>query len=114
MFFASRLRAIREKRGLTQQKLGDLCLVGSNQISRYESGRAEPGMDTLRSIADHLEISADYLLGLTDDPYMRVREFGMNTDERDLLEIYRREGWPGVLHLGAAYIQKIDGQRTES
>jgi transcriptional regulator with XRE-family HTH domain len=109
MTLPSRLRAIREKKGLTQHELGDICQVDSNQISRYERGTVDPTIHTLRAIADHLEVSSDYLLGLTDDPTVQIREPGMNPAERDLLEIFRREGWPGVFHLGAASIQKMLG-----
>jgi len=103
---SDRLRIIREKKGLTQRDLSRMCNLGINQISRYETGTSDPTIHTLRAIADQLEVSTDYLLGLTDDPHVLIREPELKGDERTILEIYRREGWPGVFRLGANYMAK--------
>jgi transcriptional regulator with XRE-family HTH domain len=63
-----RLRSLRNKQGYTQEELSVLVNIGSRQIWRYENGETSPDGDTLGSIAKVLSTSADYLLGLTDDP----------------------------------------------
>lgn len=103
---SQRLRSTREAKGLTQHELSRRCHLGANQISRYETGTSDPTIHTLRVIADQLEVSTDYLLGLTDDPHVLVREPALASDERAILDIYRREGWPGVFRLGANQMSK--------
>ncbi|MHB8627523.1 MAG: helix-turn-helix domain-containing protein [Aggregatilineales bacterium] len=101
-----RLRQIRETKGYSQRELGRLCNLGANQINRYENGTSDPTIHTLKAIADQLEVSTDFLLGLTDDPHVQVREPALNADERTMLEVYRREGWTGVIRLGAEKLSK--------
>lgn len=62
--FAYRLRAARERHGLTQAALAGLTGMPVSAISHYETGRREPNPDNLRALATALGGSADYLLGL--------------------------------------------------
>lgn len=48
--------------------MADFLGLSRSAYSTYETGRNEPSLDTLRIIAEKLEVSVDYLLGLTDDP----------------------------------------------
>jgi len=66
--FSRRLKELREEKGLTQEQLGEMLKISRKTISSYESGKAQPPMDTLHKLAKILNTSADYLLGLTDDP----------------------------------------------
>lgn len=58
-----RLRKMRMKRKLTQQKLADILLISLNAYQKYEQGERNPSLDTLVQIADILDVSIDYLLG---------------------------------------------------
>ena len=70
-----RLRMARNKRGLTQEQLGDLVHVSDATINRYEREKSDPDTVMLRQLAAELGTTPDYLLGLTDDPNPdRVRE----------------------------------------
>ena len=63
-----RLKAMREKRGISQLKLAmDLGLT-QNSVSRYESGAREADYKTLVALADYFNVSIDYLLERTDKP----------------------------------------------
>ncbi len=63
-----RLKELREKRHISQLKLGmDLCM-NQNSISRYETGEREADYATLILFADYFDVSIDYLLGRTDNP----------------------------------------------
>ncbi len=63
-----RLRRTRRARDLTQQKLGELAGVNPITISRLESGDAQHAYArTVRDLAKALGVSADYLLGLSND-----------------------------------------------
>jgi transcriptional regulator with XRE-family HTH domain len=59
----TRLKQLREDRGLNQQELATHLNVDNSQISRYESGKLEPNIGMLIEIADYFECSIDFLLG---------------------------------------------------
>ncbi|NLG33616.1 MAG: helix-turn-helix transcriptional regulator [Syntrophomonadaceae bacterium] len=63
-----RLKFEREKKGWSQKYLSEKTGIPSSNISRYESGKRQPDIYTLRKLADLLECTADYLLGRTDNP----------------------------------------------
>lgn len=83
-----RIRQLRERAKLTQEELGSLVGVAMQQVSRWESGAAIPRADTLGEIARVLASSADYILGLTDDP--APCQETLTQDEREMLDLYRR------------------------
>ncbi|MED0662230.1 helix-turn-helix transcriptional regulator [Geobacillus thermodenitrificans] len=63
MSFPQRLRMLRKAKGLTQEELGRRVNVTKVSISGYENGNRTPDMDTLKALADVLDVSVDYLLG---------------------------------------------------
>ena len=63
-----RLKALREKRGISQLKLAMDLGLNQNSISRYESGARD--YKTLIALADYFDVSIDYLLERTDKPKM--------------------------------------------
>ena len=65
-----RLKALREKRGISQLKLAMDLGLNQNSISRYESGAREADYKTLIALADYFDVSIDYLLERTDKPKM--------------------------------------------
>lgn len=60
--FNSRLRAVRMKRGFTQQTMADNLCISLNAYQKYEQAERSPSLETLVKIADLLEVSTDYLL----------------------------------------------------
>ena len=58
-----RLKELRIKKGLSQQKLGDLIGVTKVSICGYENGTRIPTIENLIKLSDTLEITIDYLLG---------------------------------------------------
>lgn len=65
-----RLKEIRKARGISQVRLAMELHMTQNTISRYETGEREPGITELVKIADYFNISIDYLLDRTNDPYL--------------------------------------------
>ena len=61
--FAKNLRKYRKKKGLTQAKLGEKLNYGYTAIANYESGRNEPALDVLISLAQILDVTPNELLG---------------------------------------------------
>ncbi len=69
-----RLALIRGKRGLSQPDLAKVTGLKVQNISRLETAsREHVRSDTLVRLAQALDCSADYLLGLTDDPTPRPK-----------------------------------------
>lgn len=63
MFVGSRLREVREKKGYSQAKLGELTGVTKVSICGYELGHKTPSAEKLDALATVLNITTDYLLG---------------------------------------------------
>lgn len=86
----TRLREVREVRKLSQSVLGRLAGCGQEKISAYESGKHRPQYQTLVHLADALQVSADYLLGRTDEMEPKITlEDVLAEDEIDLILKYR-------------------------
>lgn len=66
--FQERLKAARDLRGLSQSDLAGLAKMPPSSIAHFETGSRKPSFDTLRKVANALEVTTDYLLGRTDDP----------------------------------------------
>jgi len=67
MTFGNRLKDLRKSKGMTQMELGEKINLSQANISKYESDSLEPNIETLSLLSSLLDVSADYLLGLTDD-----------------------------------------------
>jgi len=65
--FAEMLRAARQHRDFTPEHLSQASGVDRTAISHFERGARDPSVDTLRKLAIALDVTADYLLGLTED-----------------------------------------------
>lgn len=66
--FAERLRKVRAENGESREALGKILGVSVSQISEMENGRKGTTLERLALICRHYNVSADYLLGLTDQP----------------------------------------------
>lgn len=66
--FGKRVRTLREARKEPQRALAELLGVSITQISDIEKGRRTTGIENIVSLCRHYNVSADYLLGLIDEP----------------------------------------------
>ena len=62
MNIGEKIKQLRTEKGFSQNFLEKKSGVNSKLLSKYENGRIMPTADTLRKIAEGLEISADYLI----------------------------------------------------
>ena len=65
--FSAIMSKLRKKRGLSQRKVAADLQISQALLSHYENGAREPGLDFVCRACDYYEVSADYLLGRTDD-----------------------------------------------
>lgn len=64
--FNERLKQIRISSNMTQREVVELLQTSHNCYASWEQGRTEPNTDMLRRLCKIFDVSADYLLGLTD------------------------------------------------
>ena len=66
--FSTRLKQLRELKGLSTQKLADaIGLKSKGSITQFEKTMTSPSVDTLVAIADYFNVSLDYLVGRSND-----------------------------------------------
>ena len=65
--FRERLLLARRRAGLSQGDLAQRTAMYGSDISKMERGRMLPTAPRLRRLAEALGVSADYLLGLTNE-----------------------------------------------
>ena len=68
MDYRTRLKNIREDRDLTQATLGKLLNKSQQGYNHIEAGRAELKIDDLIKLCKYYNLSADYIIGLTNKP----------------------------------------------
>ena len=62
MEFHEKLQELRKSRGLTQEELAEALFVSRTAISKWESGRGYPSIDSLKEISNYFSVSIDDLL----------------------------------------------------
>lgn len=62
MEFNEKLQTLRKQKGLTQEKLAEVLFVSRTAISKWESGRGVPNIESLKAISKYFSISIDDLL----------------------------------------------------
>lgn len=67
MYYYQRLRDLREDRDLKQSDISDFLGMKQPQYNRYETGMRELPLHHLIALCRFYNVSADYILGLTDD-----------------------------------------------
>lgn len=82
--FAERLRQLRSQKGYSQTELANSVGMHYTHISRYERGESRPSSKALKSLADALGVSTDYLYD-GDEQDAAVADF----KDRDFLKIFK-------------------------
>ena len=62
MEFSEKLQTLRKQKGLTQEELAQALFVSRTAISKWESGKGYPSIDSLKEISKYFSITIDELL----------------------------------------------------
>ena len=62
MEFNEKLQELRKTRGLTQEELAEALFVSRTAISKWESGRGYPSIDSLKEISRYFSVTIDELI----------------------------------------------------
>ncbi len=68
MNYRERLRSVREDRDLTQADVGKVLNKSQQGYNHIEAGRAELKIDDLILLCRFYNLSADYLIGISNEP----------------------------------------------
>ena len=90
--FQERLKAARELREWSQGQLASQAGMPPSSIAHFESGSRKPSFDTLRRLANALEVTTHYLLGRGDDPSRAPAADPLFRDGRQLTGHDRKRG----------------------
>ena len=67
MHYRERMKSLREDRDLTQAEVGKILNKSQQGYNHIEAGRAELKIEDLIKLCDFYGVSADYLVGRTDE-----------------------------------------------
>ena len=109
MEFHEKLQELRKQEGLTQEELAESLYVSRTAISKWESGRGYPNIDSLKAISKFFSVTIDELL--SGEEVLTIAE-----ENQKQKEAYLRDMVFGLLDLSAAIVffvpffgQKADG-----
>ena len=109
MEFNEKLQELRKQKGLTQEELAEKLYVSRTAISKWESGRGYPNIDSLRAIAKFYSVTVDELL--SPDEVLTIAE-----EDNKRKETHFRDLIYGLLDICIAmlfflpfFAQKTDG-----
>ena len=89
----SRIKSLREKRGLIQELLAAELGITQQMLSKYERDISIIKVDVLKRLAGYFNVTTDYLLGLSDvkrDLTGQIRINETIDEYYDLIEVYKR------------------------
>ena len=95
MEFNEKLQTLRKQKGLTQEELAEILFVSRTAVSKWESGRGYPSIDSLKAIAKFFSVTIDELL--SNDEILTIAE-----EETKAKESHLRDLVFGMLDISAA------------
>lgn len=83
MEFNEKLQELRKHKGLTQEELAELLFVSRTAVSKWESGRGYPNIDSLKAIARFFGVTIDELL--SGDELLTIAE--KDTEQKKIISV---------------------------
>lgn len=108
MEFNAKLQELRKRKGLTQEELAEALFVSRTAVSKWESGRGYPSIDSLKAIGKFFSVTVDELL--SGDEVLTIAE-----EENRQRETHFRDLVFGLLDCGVGMFLFLPffGQRAE-
>ena len=85
MEFNEKLQELRKQKGLTQEELAEYLYISRTVISKWESGRGYPNIDSLKAIAKFFKVTIDELL--SGDELLTIAEEDTKQKERTIRDL---------------------------
>lgn len=113
MEFNEKLQELRKQKGLTQEELAEALFVSRTAVSKWESGRGMPSIESLKAISKFFAVTLDDLL--SSDELLVIAE-----DDHKQKEMHIRDMIYGLLDCSMALLfllpffgQKVNGAIQE-
>jgi len=90
MEFNEKLQELRKQKGLTQEELAEILFVSRTAVSKWESGRGMPSIDSLKAVSKFFTVTLDDLL--SNEELLVIAE-----DDQKKKEIHLRDMVYGLL-----------------
>lgn len=84
---ATRIKELREEKGLSQKQAAQALFISNTSLSNYELNISTPSPETLVEICNLYNVSMDFLFGITDTKY---RINSLSNDETQILNNYSK------------------------
>ena len=68
MMFNEQLKKCRKNNNKTQKEIAEYLGIAERAYQNYEYGNREPDIEKIKMLCQFFDVSADYLLGLSDNP----------------------------------------------
>lgn len=75
---ANRIKELRQEKNLTLRQLGEKLDMKINTLSRYETGKREPKLETWQKLANYFGVSVPSLMGLDEITTNKIYMFQGN------------------------------------
>ena len=85
MELSEKLQELRRSRGLTQEELAEALYVSRTAVSKWESGRGTPSIDSLKEISRFFSVSVDELL--SGEALVQIAEKENRSNLRSVCEL---------------------------
>lgn len=85
MEFNEKLQELRKQKGLTQEELAEAVYVSRTAVSKWESGRGYPNIDSLKAISKFFSITIDELL--SSDELLIIAEEDTKQKEKHFCDL---------------------------
>ena len=112
MTIGEKIKCIRREKGLTQKKLGELCGIAESNIRKYENGKQNPKIETVRKIAYALNVpitelifTDEFLIPIVEDNQLDNNSFKDLHQARQIRDIRQFCKW--VQSTGIAVTPRI-------
>ncbi|MBR2860251.1 MAG: helix-turn-helix transcriptional regulator [Clostridia bacterium] len=85
MEFNEKLQELRKQKNLTQEELAKALFVSRTAVSKWESGKGYPGIDSLRAIAAFFDVTVDQLL--SSEQVLTIAKEEQNKKEKHVCDL---------------------------
>lgn len=111
MLIGPRIRLLRKKKQISQEKLGIELNLSKTTISHYENESRIPSIETLIDIANYFEVDLNYILGLDNLIVSNKRALQASYEEIEfLLEVRRLNAYNRVVSNPKKYAQIVESR----
>lgn len=115
----NRFRECREKTVYSQKQVAMMIGVKPPQLSKWENGTGNPSRENCIKLAKLYNVSADYLLGLTDEPTEQDNDVWLLREKLRRDPAYRmlfdasKNASPEHIRAAAAMLKALEGERDD-